>query len=147
MAMPNTKSRTSHGLAIRVNGITVGLIQSWNYGLTRDVTPVYELNPLTSGRPVDNVPGNVKGLTIDVSRVDLYNKTMEEAFGTTDLVMLSNQSNPFEVHEVWINPDGSTERFIYIGCWFSRIQRRVDVTGNRIVIAEGSLVYQDRKRG
>lgn len=147
MALPNTKTRTSHGLAIKVQGVTVGLIQSWNYSLTRDVTPVYELNPLTSGRPVDNVPGNIKGLTIDVTRVDLYNKTMEEAFGTSDLTMLSNQANPFEVHEVWQNPDGTSERYVYVECWFTRIQRRMDVTNNRIVTAEGTLTYKERKKG
>lgn len=145
MTLPNTRVRTSHGMAIKVGGVTVGLIQTWNYALTKDVTPVYELNPLTSGKPVDNVPGNVRGLTIDVSRVDLYNRTMEEAFGTNDLAMLTDQTNPFDVHETWINPDGSTKRYIFVDCWFSRIQRRLDVGGNRIVVAEGTLVYKERK--
>ncbi len=147
MAIPNVKTRTSHSMAIRANGVTVGLIQTWNYDLTRDVTPVYELNPLTSGVPVDNVPGNEKGLTITISRVDLYSKKLEQAFGTPDLEMLTDQSNPFILHEVWINPDGTTDRWVYEGCWFSAIRRRIDVSGNRIVVAEGSIVYLKRRRG
>lgn len=142
--VPNTRTRSNHSLSIRAKGVTVGLVQTWSYDLTRKITPVYELNPITSGEPVDNVPGNIEGLNITVSRVDLYNKKMEEAFGTSDLSMLSKQNDPFEIMEQWTNPDGTSERYSYEGCWFSKISRRNEVGGDRRVVAEGTLVYLRR---
>lgn len=146
--IPNTltKVRTNLGLAIRVRGVTVGMIQTWTYTLSRGATHLYELNPDSGGEPVDVVPGNVTGQTITVRRVDLYVQKMEEAFGLLNLNTLADQSNPFEIVEVWKNPDGSTEMYIYEGCWFTRINRTNDAGGNRIVTAEGEIAYVRRRR-
>jgi len=146
MAIPQTKVRTSLGLEVRAKGVTVGFIQSWNVSLTRTVTPVYELNPVSGGKPVDLVPGNDTDLRIDVGRMDLHRKKMEDVFGTTNIAMLSDQSNPFEVIESWMNPDGSVERYVYTGCYFSRISRRVDATGNRTIVVEGTINYVERRK-
>jgi len=147
-SIPNThlKTRTNHSLAVRVRGITIGLLQTWNYALKRQVTPVYELNPDTTGEPVDNVPGNISDLDISVQRVDLYSSKMEEAFGGINLNMLSDQNNPFEVVEVWKNPDGTVEQYVYEGCWFTSISRDNAVSSDRIVKATGSLKYIRRIR-
>ncbi len=146
MAVPNTRVRTSHALAIRVRGVTIGRIQSWTTNLGRSVEPIFELNPETSGEAVENVPGNVSGLTISVNRADLYGMKMEQAFGGKDLSMLSDQTNPFEVVEVWKNPDGSTEIYLYENCWFTAINRSMSASGNRIVIADGTIAYLRRRK-
>jgi hypothetical protein len=44
MSVPVTTTRTSHAVSIRVAGLTVGMIQSWNPQQSRTVTPVYQLN-------------------------------------------------------------------------------------------------------
>jgi hypothetical protein len=145
MPIPNTKTRTSHGLSIVARGVTIGLIQTWGVRLSRAVTHLFELNPTTSGNPVDLVPGNVGDLTLTVRRVDLHAKKMEEAFGGVKLDMLSDQNNPFELYETWKTPNGSVEKYVYTGCWFTAIGRTFDVTGNRVVIAEGTIAYLERK--
>jgi len=142
--IPNTKVRTGHAVAIRVRGVTIGFITSWAYNLNRDISAVYELNPQTSGEPVENVPGNVTNLTISVQRADLYISKMEEAFGGQDISMLSDQSIPFEVYEVWNNPDGTREMYVYTDCWFSRIGRRIESTGDRVVRADAEITYVRR---
>lgn len=146
--IPNTtlRVRTSHSLAIRVNGKTIGLIQTLGYALTRTVTPIFELNPDTAGEPVDLVPGNVGTPELTVRRADLYTQKLEEVFGGVRLDMLSDQSNPFEVVEVWKNPDGTVETYVYEGCWFARISRTMQSTDNRIVFADATINYIRRRR-
>jgi hypothetical protein len=146
--IPNTnlKIRTSHSLAIRVKGKTVGLMQRFGYTLSRTITPIFELNPDTTGEPVDLVPGNVTTPELTVTRVDLQTDIMEEVFGGTRLDMLSDQQNPFEVVEVWKYNDGTSEVYIYEGCWFSRISRMHDATGDRVVRVEGTINYTRRRR-
>ena len=138
---PNTLIRTSHAITIRAGGITVGMIQSWNPGINRQITPAYELNAETSGQPVENIPGNVGGLTISVSRYDLYSSRMESVFGTVDAEMLGDHSDPFQVVEAWRYPSGQTEARIYTGCWFTNIGRNYSATDSRVVLVNGSLSY------
>ena len=104
MTLPATLTRTSHAVTIRANGVTVGLINGWNPTQNRTVTGIYEVGTDGSGNPVEYMPGNATGLQISVSRYDLYALKMEEAFGTPDLTMLTRQSEPFDVLEVWRFP-------------------------------------------
>jgi len=138
---PNTAVRTSHAMTIRANGITVGVIQNWTVNMTRGVAHVYELNAATSGEPIETVPGNVGGLTININRYDLYTRRMEQAFGTPNFEMLGDQQNPFEVRESWRFPNGGVEARAYIGCWFSSIGRTYQASGDRIVNTSAVLTY------
>src|SRR5271169_2300362 len=123
---PNTRVRMSHALTIRANGQTIGLIQKFDVAAqSRPVVYAYELNTATSGEPVERLPGNVGSLSIAVDRYDLYVKKMETAFGTADFTMLSDQTDKFQVREVWRNPDGSIESYIYLECLFSNLGRRM----------------------
>jgi hypothetical protein len=138
---PNTLVRTSHAITIRANGITVGLIQSWAPSQNRTITPIYEINAATSGEPIENVPGNVGGLTISVSRYDLYTKRMEQAFGTPDTAMLGDHNNPFQVVELWRKPDNSQESYLYTGCWLSNLGRTYSATDGRVVLVNSTIQY------
>lgn len=133
-------------MTIRANGVTVGVLQTWSPGMNRGITPVYEINVDTSGEPIENVPGNVGGLTLQVSRYDLYTKRMESAFGTPDVEMLGDHNNPFTCNELWRFPDGSQEGRAYLGCWFSNIGRTYSATDARLVMANGSISYVRRIR-
>jgi hypothetical protein len=147
MALPNTSTRTDHALSIRVDGVTIGQIQDWNPQQNRTVTPTYELNSATSGEVYENVPGNITGLTITVNRFDLYNKRMEQVWGTDfDIEMLTDQTNPIQVTEKWINPGGSPEKWVYSGCWFSSLGRTHSANGDRITKVNASLMYVKKYR-
>lgn len=147
MTVPNTTTRTSHAIAIRVSGVTIGMVQTWNPSQTRTVTSTYELNPATSGEIYENVPGNVAGTTITVSRYDLFSKKMEQAWGVGfDITMLSDQTEPLSIQEKWTNPDSTTELWVYSGCWFSSLGRTISATGDRIINASATLVYQKKRR-
>ena len=138
---PATRVRTSHAVSIRVRGVTVGLIQSWGPNQTRTITPVYEVNLAGDGSPVEKVPGTLSGLSIQVSRYDLYTKKMESAFGSSDYGMLSSQHQPFSALELWRHPDGTTEGWLYSGCWFSTLGRTLSATDARVVLVNATLEF------
>lgn len=143
MPVPTTSVRTSHAVAIRANGVTIGQIQTWAPSQTRGVTHTFELNSVTSGEVFENVPGNMSNLTIRVDRYDLYKKKMEQAWGPTfSIMMLTDQTNPLEISEKWSNPDGSTEMLVYTGCWFTNLGRNLTANGDRIVNVSASLMYE-----
>lgn len=146
---PSTSTRTSHALTIKVLGQTVGFINGWNPTQSRTVTPIYEVGVDNSGNPVEYMPGNITGLNISINRYDIYKTRMEEVFGTPDLVMLTRQSEPFDVHEIWRFPfdDQNTERFIYAGCWFTSLGRTIRSDDNRIINVNATLVYTKKMKG
>ena len=137
----NTSTSTSHSLTIVVNGVAVGNIKSWKPGQSRTITPIFELNVATSGAPIDNIPGNLGSLKIQVERYDLYHRRMEQAFSSADLVMLSLQDTFFQVSEQWIFPDNSVTSFLYTGCWFDSLGRQYSSDGDRVVLVNASLTY------
>lgn len=143
---PDTLTRTAHSLTIIVNGKPIGLISGWSPQMSRAVQPIYEINAETSGLPYENIPGNVTGLTISVTRFDLWTAKMEEAFGTTDLTMLSHQQSPFSVQEKWSKPDGTSEIYEYSGCWFTSLGRGLRSDDNRLVQVNATLVYLYKKK-
>lgn len=143
---PNTFVRTSHALSIRAKGITVGMIQSWNPTMGRNVTPCFEINLAGDGTPVEKVPGALSSLTIQVTRYDLYKKRMEAAFGTVDFEMISNQADPIQVLELWRHPDQTMEGWLYVGCWFSNVGRTYSATDNRVVQVSATLEYTRKFR-
>jgi hypothetical protein len=142
MTIPNTSTRTDHAISIRVGGNIIGHIQDWGPQQGRTITPVYELNSATSGEVIENVPGNVNGLTLSVTRYDLYKAKMEEVWGLGyNIQMLSDQTNPLTIQEKWINPLGAAEVWIYTGCWFSSLGRSHSANGDRITKVSAALAY------
>jgi len=142
MQVPYTGIRTSHAISIRVGSTTIGQIQTWAPTQSRTITPAYELRSETSGEVTENIPGNVTGLTIQVSRYDLFTAKMEQVWGTSKaLWMLSNQNIPLTVEEKWRNPNMIVEKFVYEGCWFSQLGRNMQAQGDRIVLVNATLAY------
>lgn len=172
MSIPVTKVRTSHALTIRANGEIIGLINSWTPAQSRTLTPIYEVGVDDSGNPIEYMPGNASGLTVNISRYDLYTKRMEEAFGTPDLIMLTRQSEPFDIFEEWTIPDPSLifsselqhniagipftnfptpfivkERYVYQKCWFTSLGRTLRSDDSRVVNVNATLVYTKKLKG
>jgi len=141
MPVPSTGIRTSHAISIRAGRTTIGQIQTWAPTQSKTITPAYELRSESSGTVTENVPGNITGLTIQVSRYDLFTSKMEEVWGTSAaLWMLSNQLTPLEITEKWSSP-GLNESFVYYGCWFSQLGRNMQAQGDRIVLVNATLAY------
>lgn len=146
MGIPTTNSRSNHAIAIRVNGITIGRIQSWAPNQSRTVTPVYELNAdnpaARGGAIIENVPGNLTGLTISVTRYDLYAARFEEVWGSDfSFQLLTEQDVGLRITEHWSNPDNTVEEWLYEDCWFTSVGRNHAVQGDRIVMVNGTLQY------
>jgi len=142
---PITRAVTQHVISIRVNGTTIGYIQSWGLTHSRTLTPVYELNSATSGRRIEIVPGNVEGDSISVDRYDIYRKLMWKAFGfEADIVHLADHLRPFDVKEIWKTPEGETYGTLYTGCWFHDTGRSFESTGDRLVKVSATIEVTDR---
>jgi hypothetical protein len=138
---PDTLARTGHSITILFNGSAIGLINSWAPTQSRQVTPIYEINSETSGLPIENVPGNVQGLTMAVQRYDVWLSRMEKAFGSQDLYMLCNQKSAFSIQERWTAPSGAIECWQYEGCWFTQIGRNFRSDDTRLVNVNAALIY------
>jgi hypothetical protein len=144
MPIPNTRTASQHIISIRLKGVTIGLIQRWSPRQTRRMTPIYEINQVTSGRRVDIVPGNVETLQIDVDRYDLFNTRMHQAFGfAASAINLADHTNPFDVQELWQLPSGLVIGTIYQNCWFTNIGREYTAQGDRVIMARGQLEVTD----
>lgn len=171
---PRTYTQTSHALTIHAsNGDIIGAINQWQPEQTLATTAVYEFGNVTGpyagglgagtngflpyGAPYEHVPGNITGMTMRVQRYDVYTKAMEEAFGTADLQMLTNDPGMasggvglFDVREQWQAPaniSGSKPySIIYYGCWFTNIGRTHATSGDRITNVNASLVYTRKAR-
>ncbi len=138
----------THAVEIKANGRTVGAINEWSPKMTRGIQELQELGVVTgayskkSGEPFEKVPNNVGGMTVDVRRYDLYLTDMEEAFGTVDVTMLSNQDDPFDVRESWTSPNNARNYArLFQGCWFSNLGRTLSATSDRTVNVNATIEY------
>lgn len=104
VAVPNTRTRLSHALTIRARGRIIGAIHQWNPAQTRTIDTEYEVEPNAVGMPTELVPQIVDRREIRIARYDTYPEIMEEVFGSSELVVLSDQFRPFSVRETWIGP-------------------------------------------
>jgi hypothetical protein len=103
MPVPFTEIRTSHAISIRAANKVIGKIQTWGPSQSRDVKLKFEINAISTGAPLEAVPGVATSQTIQVARYDLYLSKMESVWGLPQpLYMLTDQSNPFDIEEKWV---------------------------------------------
>lgn len=103
-AIPVTQTRLSHALTIRAGSRIIGAVHVFSSSQSRTIDQEYENEPSSSGLPRDLVPQTVDRREIRVARYDLYNSIMEEVFGSSEIVNLSDQFRPFSLREVWDAP-------------------------------------------
>ena len=96
-------------LLLRSGTRTIGAIYEWSPSQRRELKRRYEVNLFNRGLPADLVPGSLTESTIKVGRLDLYTDQMESAFGTREIVHLTDQVRPFNVQEVWLAPGGGDQ--------------------------------------
>lgn len=153
--VPKTRTRTSHGLLIKVaGGRVIGAVQGFNHSQSRDLEAVFDVEADAKGYgPADLVPGNVTTRSISITRYDLWQRPCEEAFGTGfEYVNLADQARPFALRTTWRSPVtggvliGGRRVYEYTGCYFSRIGRQASVTDSRIVRVDAEITYVGRRR-
>lgn len=151
--VPVTRTRTSHGLLIRVaGGRVVGAVNGFTHTQTREVQDEFEIDVNAVGHgPVDIVPQNITTRSLQIKRYDLWQRPMEEAFGTgAELVTLADQARPFVLRSIWRSPVssllGGRRVYEYTGCYFTSIGRNALSTDNRIVNVDAQITYVLRRR-
>lgn len=151
--VPRTRTRTSHGLTLRVTGgRVIGAVNAVGESQTRAVDEEWEINRSAHGAgPADIIPQNVTTRTLKISRYDLYVQHMEEVFNQTgEMVSLSDQFRPFSLRTIWQSPVGivlgGRRVYEYVGCWFTNLGRNVRSDDNRIINVDADVVYQYRRR-
>jgi len=107
VAVPNTVTRMSHALTIRVGSRIVGAVHSFAPSMSRTVDTEFEVERGSHGMPVDLVPQAVENRELRVDRYDTYPEIMEEVFGTSELAVLADQYQPFTIREMWRGPPKS----------------------------------------
>lgn len=143
---PTTQTRMDHALTIRTgSGRTIGAISGWHDQQSRTIEDVFDVEANANGLPVDMIPQILNGRTIRVDRYDLYTQIMEEVFGSRQMVMLTQQSQPFKVREIWREPLGKLRVYEYI-CWFADKGRPLRSDGNRIVQVNATLQYLHKRQ-
>lgn len=152
--IPNTVTRTSFGFTLNAvlggRAVPIGAVLGFDNDETRTLEDVFEVELSSRGLPIDIVPQNVTGRTLTVERYDLFSKVIEEVFqaSPSEIVSLADQLRPFVLREVWRDPGSAlTSRsrlYQYTRCWFSRKGRRMKSTDNRIVMASGTISYQQK---
>lgn len=148
-----TRTRTSHGLTIRVaGGRIIGAIYGFTHNQTRQLDEEWEINIGARGAaPSDIVPQNVTERSLRINRYDLFTRNMEEVFNRTgEIATLSDQFRPFTLRTIWQSPVGivlgGRRVYQYTGCWFRSIGRTARADDNRIINVDAELIYQDRVR-
>lgn len=151
--VPRTRTRTSHGLTIRVGGgRVIGAVNALTHSQTRQIDDEWEIDVNGVGQaPADMVGQNVTTRSLTISRYDLFVRNMEETFNKTgEIVSLSDQFRPFSLRTTWQSPVGivlgGRRIYEYIGCWFSDIGRTVRTDDNRIVSVDATITYRVRRR-
>ena len=104
VAVPNTRARLSHALTLRAGGRIIGAIHQWGPSQTRTIDTEYEVESHSVGLPADIIPQILDRREIRIARYDTYPEIMEEVFGSSELILLTDQYRPFSCREVWKGP-------------------------------------------
>jgi hypothetical protein len=149
--LPNTTTRLSHALTLRIGpGQIVGAVFAFSPSQRRSIDEEWEVDAAASGLPSDIVPQALTERTIRIERYDIYTRLMEEITGTKELIVLTDQSRPFILREVWRAPygvlTGGQRVYEYLNCWFSDLGRTVRSDDNRVVSVEATIVWGRRRR-
>lgn len=151
--VPQTRTRTSHALLIRVAGARViGAVNGFTHTQTRQVDEVFDVDQGATGyAPVELIPQNTTTRTLRIQRYDLFATPVEAAFGPGfEYTNLADQARPFVLRTIWRSPVasilGGRSVYEYTGCYFTSFGRTVRSDDTRIVNADAEIVYALRRK-
>lgn len=146
--LKDTVSRLSHSITIRANGVTIGAIRDLKEDSRQGLKALYGLGTFDqpgrysarSGDPYEIVPNNIEPISLTVDRYDLVTTKLEQAFNTTfDLTILSNQTSGIDIVQIERRTDGTTEGFVWRGCWFESVGRTLSAEGERVIQVNATI--------
>lgn len=144
---PNTRTRLTHALYIKAGRRTIGGVHLFAPTARRTVEREYEVDPNAVGLAALITPG-VEECEIRVSRYDLYLDLMEQAMGTRNMVMLTDQRVGLTFREVWRGPaglfGGGVYALDYTDCWFTDLGRQLDAKGDRVSNADATFIFRQK---
>ena len=141
--------QTYSGFSIQIDGVTIGRITEWTpHQMDRQVNIVKELNAKTFGQPVDAVPSGAENFNLTFARAEVWGEEVEKAFGEDDIyLLLTNQTRPFSIDEVYMKGRTLYRRYRYLGCWFtSKNVDQFSATGDNQIKISGELVFVNKIR-
>lgn len=149
---PDTQVVLTHALLIKARSAVIGAVNEWNPRGNRDITDLFAFGGLdgqaldSSGTPSALAPGNLRGQSIEVRRYDIYSSLMEEALGTSNLDMLTDQTVGLELSEHWLPPAKPRFVWTYYDCWFESIGRNLSATGDRVSNVSATIRYRYKRK-
>jgi hypothetical protein len=141
--------QTYSGFSLQIDGITIGRLTEWTpHQMDRTVNVVKELNAKTFGQPVDAVPAGAENFTLSFARAEVWGEEVEKAFGEDDIyLLLTNQTRPFSIDEVYLKGRQLYRRYRYLGCWFtSKNVEQFSASGDNQIKISGELIFVNKIR-
>lgn len=151
-------TKTYHGLTlIDGKGQMVGRIQSFKPNIgSRAGIHLWELNPNTFGAAIDYVPGITSGMSLSVSRVEVWEDEFEISLGagTDDVARVGNkewaglweQTNGMTMQDALLRGNSMYRSWEYLGCWFTTKDiSQATAQGDAIYIADVQMAYVTRR--
>jgi hypothetical protein len=151
LSVPETRARLTHAYTLRTskNQIIGGVFRTV-VRQARRVDFKYEIDVNGHGKPTDVVPEEMTAQTLSITRWDLYTSLMEEALGTDEIIVLTDQRRGLRLREQWLAPtsilNSRGRRYQYGPCFFTDLGRELGAEGPRTVSVNAELVWLDRKK-
>lgn len=140
-AVPQTQHTVFYSHSIHVNGIEIGSFERFSMRATRVTERIREIM-FSRGPEVKEIVWGGTDITVDINRVEMYNRMLFEAFGF-DIYTLEDLNQPVNITEIQNNPpDGGGQRVItYMDCVASDWSKDLDTGTVRTV---ESMTFQVR---
>ena len=129
---PNTQHVVWYSHSIHVNGIEIGSFQRLSVRSTRNTESIREIL-FSRGPEIKEIVWGGTDTSLDLSRAELYQKAMFEAFGF-EIFSLEDFNQPVNITEIQVNPLSNGKRVLtYVDCVASDIGKSVDSSTAHIV--------------
>lgn len=132
-AVPHTQHSVFYAHSIHVNGIEIGSFERMSMRSTRTTERIREIL-FSRGPEVKEIVWGGTDISVDLNRVEMYNKALFEAFGF-QIYSLEDLNQPVNISEIQFNPadPGGARTITYVDCVASDWSKDVDTGTVRVV--------------
>lgn len=125
-SIPNRKTVVSYAYTVKNNnGKAIGTLQGFTATMSRRLERVFEINRNAS--TIDTfeiVPGRSE-YRVTIDRLETYENSLWEALGITNADEVSKATNPINITEVLLGPNGETRTTEYHNCWIESLAKTI----------------------
>jgi hypothetical protein len=137
---PDTMHSVFYAHSIHVNGVEIGSFERLSVRQSRTTERIREIL-FSRGPEVKEIVWGGTDISVDLNRVELYNRAMFEAFGF-EIFSIEDFNQVVNITEMQFNPNDNGRRIItYTDCVASDISKDIDTGTARIV---ESMTFQVR---